>query len=439
MKIRIEPTKKQQEFIASDADILMFAGGAGSGKSFILILDALGLNAKEGPRILLPHYRAMIIRKEYSHLSDLIDKSKELYKLICPEAVFNNSELFWTFPSGAKIQFFYLNSYADCDKIQGKEFQYIAIDELGQYTDERVFKYCLSRLRSSYNIKCYLRATSNPSRYKWLKDFFRIGPLGESTNFVETFGNKKLRIKYIRATLLDNPYLGEDYKAMLQMLPEDDRNALLYGDWNAYNKVTGSVYGKEIDKLYAENRYCNIPVQRGYDIYASFDIGRNDNTSIILFQLVGKEIHIVESFENRFEDITFYIDALKKKGFEDAHIILPHDSKMHRIETKNSVFETISEHFSKVTVLDRTSIEEGIDKARQKFQNVYIDKNKNLRLIECLTNYRRKFNETLNTYGDVVHDEFSNFADSFRYLCVFEKSEPVKIDIDKMLNFAYTL
>ena len=44
MKIRIEPTKKQQEFIASDADILMFAGGAGSGKSFIL-MSSSGFNS----------------------------------------------------------------------------------------------------------------------------------------------------------------------------------------------------------------------------------------------------------------------------------------------------------------------------------------------------------------------------------------------------------
>lgn len=426
--ITIKPTKKQSEFLSSNADILMFAGGAGSGKSFILLLDALGLNDKEnGPRIQLSHYRAMIIRKEYSHLSDLIDKSKELYKLICPDAIFNNSELFWTFPSGAQIRFFYLNSYADCDKIQGKEFQYLAIDELGQYSDERVFKYCLSRLRTSYKLKCYLRATSNPSRFKWLKDFFRIGPLGDSTLFTEKFGEKELKIQYIRATVLDNPYLGEDYKAMLQMLPEDDRNALLYGDWNAYSNITGSIYGKEIEKLYKENRYCNLPRQRGQDIYAAFDLGRNDTTAIILFQLVGKEIHIIESFENNFEDITFYIDALKKKDYGDAHIILPHDAKMHRIETKNSVFDTISEAFKQVTVLDRTGLEEGIDNARQKFQNVYIDKTNNLRLIECLTAYRRKHNPVLNTFGDPVHDEFSNLSDAFRYMCKFEKKEEVKV------------
>lgn len=432
--IKIIPTKKQNEFLQSNDDIVLFGGTAGPGKSFALILDALGLNDKNGPRINTPEYRALIIRKEYSHLSDIIDKSKDLYKKICPGAVFNNSELVWTFPSGAQIRIFYLSTYADCDKIQGREFQWIGVDELGQYSDDKVFKYCLSRLRST-KFKCYLRATSNPSRYKWVKEFFRIGPLGESTNFSEIFGEKVLKIKYIKATLNDNPHLGEEYKAMLMMLPEDDRNALLYGDWNAYSKVEGAIYGKELDKLYKENRFCNIPMQRGFDVYASFDLGRNDTTAVIIFQICGKEIHILESFENKFEDITYYIDILKKKDLGHAHIILPHDAKMHRIETKNSVFDTISEHFKNVTVIPKLGLEEGIDNARRNFGNVYVDKNNNTRLMECLGSYRRKYNAILNTYAEPIHDEFSNMADSFRYLMLFEVPEaPIKLDFS---NFGY--
>jgi len=223
---------------------------------------------------------------------------------------------------------------------------------------------------------------------------------------------------------------------MLMMLPEDDRNALLYGDWNAYSRVEGSIYGKELEKFYKENRYCRVPLQRGFDTFASFDIGRNDTTAIIIFQIVGKERHIIESFENNFEDITFYIDILKQKGYENAHIILPHDAKQHRIETKNSVFDTVSQAFKNVTVLDRIGIEEGIDNSRRNFQNIYIDSEKNVRLLECLTSYRRKHNPILNTYGEPIHDEFSNFADSFRYMNLFEKKEVVKLTLPNRKSYS---
>ena len=431
--ITIKPTKKQSEFLCSNADVLLFGGNAGPGKSFALLLDALGLNDKEnGPRILLQHYRGLIFRKQFKHLSDLIDKSRQIFPLIDKGAVFNSSELFWKFSSGAIIRFMYFDTFPQVDAIQGQEFQFIGVDEAGQYQDDRIIRYAMSRLRSAHGLKCYMRLCSNPSKYKWLREMFRIGPYGESTEFyVETPLSDgtitRKKIQYIQAKHSDNCHLGKDYEAQLMLLPEHERNALLYGNWYAYDRTEGSIYGKEIEKLYKENRYCNLPRQRGQDIYAAFDLGRNDTTAIILFQLVGKEIHIIESFENNFEDITFYIDALKKKDYGDAHIILPHDAKMHRIETKNSVFDTISDNFKQVTVLDRTSLEEGIDNARQKFQNIYIDKTNNVRLIECLTAYRRKHNPVLNTFGEPVHDEFSNLADSFRYLCKFERKEETKV------------
>lgn len=335
----------------------------------------------------------------------------------------------------------YFEDITQVEAIQGRELHWCGCDEMGQYHDDRIFRYCLSRLRSSQGLKCFYRATSNPSRYKWLKDTFRIGPLGESTKFeVESIlsdGTKFTKtFQYIQAMLKDNPYLDKTYEAQLMMLPEDDRNALLYGDWNAYSRVEGSIYGKELEKFYKENRYCRVPLQRGFDTFASFDIGRNDTTAIIIFQIVGKERHIIESFENNFEDITFYIDILKQKGYENAHIILPHDAKQHRIETKNSVFDTVSQAFKNVTVLDRIGIEEGIDNSRRNFQNIYIDSEKNVRLLECLTSYRRKHNPILNTYGEPIHDEFSNFADSFRYMNLFEKKEVVKLTLPNRKSYS---
>jgi hypothetical protein len=152
--------------------------------------------------------------------------------------------------------------------------------------------------------------------------------------------------------------------------------------------------------------------------------------------LVGKEIHIINSFENRFQDISYYIAEILKKYDKNVYIILPHDAKQHRIETKNSVYDTVKESFKNVTVLEKYGIEDGIDISRRKFKNIFIDNKNNDRLIECITNYKRQFNASQNVYGSPIHDEFSNFADSFRYMCVFEKEEPVVLEMGYYAPFS---
>ena len=428
----ITPTEKQQEFLESTADICLYAGGAGSGKTYALLLDALGLNDPDfGPRIKIPHYRALIFRKQFSMLSDLIDKSKAIYPYIDSGVVYNATDMVWKFSSGAQIQFSYIDSIEDCDKIQGKEFQWCAQEEAGQWNSDKVFRYALSRLRSSKGLQCYYRMTSNPSRFRWLRDLFRINPTGESTEFYvempisETETTKK-HLQYIQAMLKDNPHLGNEYRAQLYLLSEEDRKALLEGFWNSYDLIVGSVYKNELEEFFKNKRYCRVPYQREFQLYASFDIGRNDNTSIIFFQIVGKEIHVIDSFEDRFQDISYYIAEILKKYDKNVYIILPHDAKQHRIETKNSVYDTVKESFKNVEVLVKYGIEDGIDIARRKFKNIFIDNKNNDRLIECLTNYKRRFNPSKNVYGEPIHDEFSNFSDSFRYMCVFEPEEAVE-------------
>lgn len=438
--MEIVPTDKQQEFLASNADICLYSGGAGSGKSYAILIDSLGLNdEKFGPRVLLKHYRALIYRKQYSHLSDLIDKSKLLFKIACPTAIYNSSEMVWKFPSGAQIHFSYFDNFSDVDKIQGKEYAAIYCDELGQYPDDKVMRYTLSRLRSAHGLKCYFRATSNPSRYKWMRNTFRINSVGDSTCFyidTDLGEGKKTRkkIQYIQAMLSDNPYLGDEYKSQLMLLPEDERNALLYGRWDAYDLVDGAIYKKELQKFYFEKRYTNIPFDSSHDYYAAFDLGRNDTTAIILFHMAGKEIQIFDYFENKDEDITFYIDWLTNNGYKDANIILPHDAKQKRIEFKNSVFQTVSNSFKSVKVLERIGIEEGIDCARRKFDHVYINKTKCERLIECLTMYRRKHNAALDIYTEPLHDGYSNGADAFRYACLVEPVEKFVFDFSNVGN-----
>ena len=164
-----QPTDKQGEFLSAPEDEVLYGGAAGGGKSDALIIDALGLQQSA---ILWPGYRAIIFRRTFPELRELIDRTRVIYPVAIPGAVFSESNREWTFPSGAKVEFGYLESEADRFRYQGRQFQYIGWDEMTQWATDTGYSYLLSRLRTvNPAVKCYVRATCNPGGigHVWVK------------------------------------------------------------------------------------------------------------------------------------------------------------------------------------------------------------------------------------------------------------------------------
>ena len=420
------PTIKQSLFLASNDDICMMAGGAGSGKSYIMLWDALGLNdAKFGARYQLPYYRALIFRKQYRQLSELIDKSKTIYPMVDPGAIFTSTNSTWTFSSGAQIRLSYFETYSQVESLQGISYAYIGIDEIGTYEDDRIFKYALSRLRSPEGLKPYCRLTSNPSRYAWLRDYFRISEHGESTNFkleyVLADGTKAYKsIRYIQAMLKDNPHLGKDYEAQLMMLPDDERKALLEGNWLAYNTVEGQVYEHELKKLTIENRVCHVAHDPSVPVITVWDIGISDYCVILFVQIVGKEIRIIDMIKDNNKSIKeHYIPNILQwkdsKGYRYEAHYLPHDSAQRDKFTGITILEQCRKYLNDVKMLPNIRLADGLQSTKAMFPNLFI--NKALSLYSDLVNYRREWDDKLSIYKDTpLHDKYSHTADALRYI-----------------------
>lgn len=423
--------KPQCAYLSSTADILLYGGAAGSGKSYVAIVDLLGLNESPTPRYKLSYYRALIYRKRRGDLADLIDKSKKIYPLVDPGAVFNNTDTFWTFSSGAKIYFKYFERIDQAESwLQGQELACICVEEIGQYENDKIFKYALSRLRSSEGLKCYMRATCNPSKYKWLRKYFRIDDVGTATDFFEEFelgdGTKvKKRIKFIPAKLSDNPHLPKEYEAQLMLLPEDERNALLNGAWNAYDSVEGQVYELELKQLDEQKRHCAVPYDPVLDVYTFWDIGISDNCVILFVQYCGKEVRIIDAIEENNKGVQDYIATIKRyesdKGYRYAKHLLPHDGSAREKFSGKSILEQFEQYYKNVECLPRLPIADGIFSTKQMFPRLWVDNRTSV--IDRLRNYRRVWNERLQEYGDPLHDINSHMADAVRYVSYYTPTQ----------------
>jgi predicted phage terminase large subunit-like protein len=222
-----DPTDKQARFLLQISREAFYGGAAGGGKSDALLMAALQY-------IHIPNYAAILFRRSYTDLAlpgALMDRAYEW--LGSTNAIWRGSDKTWRFPSGATLTFGYLDAEASKYRYQGAEFQFVGFDELTQFSESQ-YRFLFSRLRrlGDSDIPIRMRAASNPGGvgHDWVKARFIEGDQAERP--------------WVRATLVDNPFLDQDeYERALNQLDPITRAQLLNGDWSARNG--GSLFRRE--------------------------------------------------------------------------------------------------------------------------------------------------------------------------------------------------
>ena len=283
----------QTQFLRSNADIAIYGGAAGGGKSYALLLEPLR-------HVHIPHFRCAIFRRTSEQVrtaGGLWDESCGLYPLV--GGLGREQMLDWRWPTQSTIRFEQLQHEQTKLEYQGAQIALIGFDELTHFTETQFF-YLLGRNRTTCGIRPYVRCTTNPDAQSWVARFIawwidqdtgyalpeRSGVkryfVREDEKFVWSDERQSLTGRYpkqtpksvtfIPAKLSDNPTLGQkdpDYIANLLALPRVERERLLGGNWKVSESTiidgrdlkTYSLSGDLLVAIVSGQRFTASPTQ----------------------------------------------------------------------------------------------------------------------------------------------------------------------------------
>lgn len=262
----------QTEFVACPEREVLYGGAAGAGKSDALLMAA----ARHYKN---PKHRAIIFRKTFPELADLIRRSEEIYPAMGGRYTRSKG---WRFPSGASVEFGYLDKKKDVYKYK-RAWNFMAFDELthwaadGEDRDKNPvnanYLYLIgSRLRSvaGSELPLEVRATTNPGGpgHEWVRKRFNIPDDGTYSEYFDpTLKNWRI---FIPGRIGDCPQLaGTSYETDLDALPEDLRKTLKDGRWDV---VAGAAFNEFDHRIHT----CEpFPLPEGTRLWRGADDGFN--------------------------------------------------------------------------------------------------------------------------------------------------------------------
>ena len=264
------PLPQQARFHQSPAKYRLYGGAVGGGKSHALIFEAILRCLKYDFPV-----TGAIFRRSFPELdATVIKKMRE----ILPSWFYryNQQQHVMTFVTGDRIEFGYAEKDSDVTRYQSREWDWLAIDELTHFTEYR-FTYLMSRVRTTKPLNTKFFAGTNPGDvgHVWVKERW-VDKNSTSP------GYNPDEYDFIPAKIHDNVHLMEadpDYILNLEMLPENEKKALLYGDWDVFE----GQFFSEWDPT--RHTFHPFDVPENWEIIMGWDDGSRAPRSVHLYAI----------------------------------------------------------------------------------------------------------------------------------------------------------
>jgi hypothetical protein len=271
-RVEWKPNPKQALFLSIPWSIkeALYGGGAGSGKSDLLLMYGIVHRLYLNPR-----YKQVLMRRTHADLKkEIVPRSRDIYPKF--GATFNGTDMIWTFPrpdqygsgmrnAGATIHLGHCENEKDVHNYDSMEISVFSPDEVTLLT-EYIYLYVgfeRTRAPKGSGLPSVIRGAGMPGGigHSFIKrrliDPYKPG----GKIIVGKGGNKRI---YIHSTQKDNKdHIDPTYEQSLQGRPEAERKAKLEGDWDAY---LGLVFEEFRDKRYHDEPENALHVIEPFDI-----------------------------------------------------------------------------------------------------------------------------------------------------------------------------
>jgi hypothetical protein len=202
--------------------------------------------------------------------------------------------------------------------------------------------------------------------------------------------------------------------------------------------IKGAYYGPQMALASEQGRIGSVPYQSEFAVDTFWDLGIDDSTAIWFVQYAGKEIHLVDYYENNGEALAHYVGEIEKRvnknGCRMGDLILPHDARQRELSTGLTRQETLEKLGCKTMIAPSQSVVDGINAARQIMGRCWWDAERCERGIESLRQYAKDYDSINRTFRQKpLHNWASHGADAFRYGAI-TKIAPKKKRAERSLS-----
>ena len=312
----------QEQFLACSADIAIFGGAAGGGKSFGVLLEPLR-HVTTNRR-----FHAVIFRRNATQVRNpggLWDASASMYPRT--GGIPLQQPMDWRWPKGGRIKFAHLESESSVLDWQGSEIPLIIFDELTHFMESQFF-YMLSRNRSMSGVSGYMRATTNPDAESWVAQliewwidqttgyaipersgvvryFIRVDSQiiwgNTSQELIQKYKNPLLpdyhhdqpqpkSLTFILSKLTDNQKLlskDPSYMANLKAMSRVERERLLNGNWKI--RPSAGLYFRRSEVTIVDTEEDVVSYARYWDLAATEPSEANSDPDFTVGFLLGRK------------------------------------------------------------------------------------------------------------------------------------------------------
>lgn len=429
----------------------MVALDRGGGKSFAARWKALLLAFRyNGIQILLlrrslPELREnhLIPLQKILHTEDK-NKSKRLaeYKEVTKE---------FLFPNGSRIKLGYCDSENDVLQYQGQAYDVILMEEATNFTEFQFQTLTESNRPSGlmdeqFSPRMYFTCNPGGVGHHWVKRLF--------IDRVYKNSERDTDYEFIPSLVYENTWLMEndpDYVRTLENLPEDRRNAMLYGNWDVYD---GQFFDDFDRNIHVVNPY-KLPhsfrlyraLDYGLDMLACYHIIIDEHSRVRIIHEIYEKNLIVSSAAELIKKTT------KDLGFEEKDVELtlaPGDLWNRNPQTGKSTADIFYDNGIILTEVSRDRVHGWL--AVKELLRIYDDRDIHTgnpikvakmqiystcrNLIRCipLLQYDDKKNNDCSTEPH----EITHGPDALRYFAIYWVSAPPKEVLPRTAKFKWT-